>query len=269
MMHEVASHGGGMSATSAVHINLFGPHPIVVKGTPEQKARWVPRLVAGEDQCCFGFTEPDAGLNTTRDQDLRAEGAGRLPRPRPEGLDLDRAGRQQDHAADANDQIRGLRAADRRHHDLLHRPRPLQDRRSPHSENGPQGGRFQRHLHRRSVHSGLRPHRRGGQGLFIYPAQPQSRAHPDRSRSDWDRSGCAAPRGKIRARARRVRPSDRAESGYPASARRELDVSGVGLADGDARRLALRSRQGPAAPKPTPPNSSAPAPVTTLRGRRS
>jgi acyl-CoA dehydrogenase len=66
MMHEVASHGGGMSATSAVHINLFGPHPIVVKGTPEQKARWVSRLVAGEDQCCFGFTEPDAGLNTTR-----------------------------------------------------------------------------------------------------------------------------------------------------------------------------------------------------------
>ncbi|GAC1582864.1 MAG: acyl-CoA dehydrogenase family protein [Sphingomicrobium sp.] len=66
MMHEVASHGGGMAATSSVHINLFGPHPIVVHGTPEQKARWVPRLIAGEDQCCFGFTEPDAGLNTTR-----------------------------------------------------------------------------------------------------------------------------------------------------------------------------------------------------------
>ena len=66
MMHEVASHGGGMAAASSVHINLFGPHPIVVKGTPEQKARWVPRLVAGEDQCAFGFTEPDAGLNTTR-----------------------------------------------------------------------------------------------------------------------------------------------------------------------------------------------------------
>ncbi|WP_273453125.1 acyl-CoA dehydrogenase family protein [Nevskia ramosa] len=65
MMHEIASHGGGMAATSSVHINLFGPHPIVVYGTPEQKARWVPRLIAGEDQCCFGFTEPDAGLNTT------------------------------------------------------------------------------------------------------------------------------------------------------------------------------------------------------------
>ena len=66
MMHEVASHGGGMTSASAVHINLFGPHPIVVKGTDDQKRRWVPRLVSGEDQCCFGFTEPDAGLNTTR-----------------------------------------------------------------------------------------------------------------------------------------------------------------------------------------------------------
>lgn len=65
MMHEVASHGGGMAATSTVHINLFGPHPIIVFGTPEQKARWIPNLVAGKDQCCFGFTEPNAGLNTT------------------------------------------------------------------------------------------------------------------------------------------------------------------------------------------------------------
>ena len=66
MMNEVASNGGGFAAASTIHINLFGPHPIVVKGTAEQKARWVPRLVSGEDQCCFGFTEPDAGLNTTR-----------------------------------------------------------------------------------------------------------------------------------------------------------------------------------------------------------
>jgi acyl-CoA dehydrogenase len=66
MMNEVASHGGAMAAASTVHINLFGPHPIVVKGTADQKARWVPRLIAGQDQCAFGFTEPDAGLNTTR-----------------------------------------------------------------------------------------------------------------------------------------------------------------------------------------------------------
>ena len=65
VMHEVASHGGGMAAASSVHINLFGPHPIVLFGTPEQRQRWLPRMMQGLDQCAFGFTEPDAGLNTT------------------------------------------------------------------------------------------------------------------------------------------------------------------------------------------------------------
>ena len=65
MLHEVASHGGGMTAASTVHINLFGPHPIIVVGTADQKQRWLPLLVEGKDQCCFGFTEPDAGLNPT------------------------------------------------------------------------------------------------------------------------------------------------------------------------------------------------------------
>jgi acyl-CoA dehydrogenase len=65
VMHEVASHGGGMTAASSIHINMFGPHPVVVHGTPEQQDRWLPRLVSGEDQVCFGVTEPDAGLDTT------------------------------------------------------------------------------------------------------------------------------------------------------------------------------------------------------------
>jgi acyl-CoA dehydrogenase len=61
----VARHGGAMGAASSLHINMFGPHPIVVHGTPEQQARWIPPLVAGTDQACFGFTEPNAGLDTT------------------------------------------------------------------------------------------------------------------------------------------------------------------------------------------------------------
>jgi acyl-CoA dehydrogenase len=76
MMHEVSSHGGGMAAASSVHINLFGPHPIVIHGTPAQKAEWIPRLVAGTDQCCFGFTEPDAGLDTTRIKTFAAKAPG-------------------------------------------------------------------------------------------------------------------------------------------------------------------------------------------------
>lgn len=48
MMHAVTSSGGGYSAASAIHINMFGPHAIVVHGTPEQQDRWLPPLVAGE-----------------------------------------------------------------------------------------------------------------------------------------------------------------------------------------------------------------------------
>ena len=65
VMHTVASHGGGMAACSSIHMNMFGPHPMLVHGTPEQKNRWIPDLVAGKTQVCFGVTEPDAGLDTT------------------------------------------------------------------------------------------------------------------------------------------------------------------------------------------------------------
>ena len=65
MMHAVASSGGGQAAASSIHINLFGPHAIVVHGTPEQKQRWLTPLVLGEQKACFGGTEPDAGLDTT------------------------------------------------------------------------------------------------------------------------------------------------------------------------------------------------------------
>ena len=65
VMHTVAGAGGGMTAASAIHINMFGPHPMIVHGTTEQKKLWVPDLVAGKDQVCFGVTEPDAGLDTT------------------------------------------------------------------------------------------------------------------------------------------------------------------------------------------------------------
>ncbi len=65
IMHTVTQHGGGMAAASSIHMNMFGPHPMVVHGTDEQKARWIPNLVAGVDQVCFGVTEPDAGLDTT------------------------------------------------------------------------------------------------------------------------------------------------------------------------------------------------------------
>lgn len=65
MMHEVSASAGGYSAASTVHLNLFGPHAVVVSGTDEQKQRMLPPLIAGTDRACFGVTEPDAGLDTT------------------------------------------------------------------------------------------------------------------------------------------------------------------------------------------------------------
>lgn len=66
LMHEVARSPGAMAAASAIHMNIFGPHPIVVHGSEEQKRRWLPALIAGRDVACFGVTEPDSGLDTTR-----------------------------------------------------------------------------------------------------------------------------------------------------------------------------------------------------------
>lgn len=65
LAHTIARSGAGMSGASAVHLNLFGPNPIVVFGTEEQKQRFLPPLIKGEERACFGVTEPDAGLNTT------------------------------------------------------------------------------------------------------------------------------------------------------------------------------------------------------------
>jgi acyl-CoA dehydrogenase len=65
MMHTVTQGGGGFSAASSIHVNLFGPHPIVVHGTDEQKARFLPPLIKGAQKACFGVTEPNAGLDTT------------------------------------------------------------------------------------------------------------------------------------------------------------------------------------------------------------
>ncbi|MEJ1968316.1 MAG: acyl-CoA dehydrogenase family protein [Rhizomicrobium sp.] len=65
LMHAVARGGGGYAAASSIHLNIFGPHAIVVHGTAEQKRRMLPPLIRGKEKACFGVTEPNAGLDTT------------------------------------------------------------------------------------------------------------------------------------------------------------------------------------------------------------
>jgi acyl-CoA dehydrogenase len=64
VMQAVAESGAGFSGASAIHLNIFGPMPIVKFGTTEQKAEWLPRIIAGEHKMCFAVTEPNSGLDT-------------------------------------------------------------------------------------------------------------------------------------------------------------------------------------------------------------
>ncbi len=75
LMQAVAESGAGFSGASAIHMNIFGLHPVVVFGSDEQKRRFLPALIAGDEKTCFAVTEPDSGLDTTR-----ARYPGRAPR---------------------------------------------------------------------------------------------------------------------------------------------------------------------------------------------
>ncbi|MBC7302644.1 MAG: acyl-CoA/acyl-ACP dehydrogenase [Nocardia sp.] len=66
LLEEVARSGGGMNAASAIHLSIFGMHPVVKHGSAELKQRTLPRIVNGDLHVCFGVTEPGAGLDTTR-----------------------------------------------------------------------------------------------------------------------------------------------------------------------------------------------------------
>jgi acyl-CoA dehydrogenase len=66
MMQAVAESGAAFSGASALHMNIFGLNPVIVFGTEEQKRRFLPPLIKGEEKACFAVTEPDAGLDTTR-----------------------------------------------------------------------------------------------------------------------------------------------------------------------------------------------------------
>ncbi|MGW0894312.1 acyl-CoA dehydrogenase family protein [Saccharopolyspora sp. NPDC002578] len=66
LLEEVSASGGGMNAASSMHLSIFGMHPVIVHGSEELKRRNLPRIVNGDLHVCFGVTEPEAGLDTTK-----------------------------------------------------------------------------------------------------------------------------------------------------------------------------------------------------------
>ena len=95
VMQAVAQSGAGFSGASSVHMNIFGLNPVVVFGTPEQKQRFLPPLIAGKEKACFAVTEPDVGLDTTRLK-TRAVKDGNGYVISGQDLDLDRSGHRED-----------------------------------------------------------------------------------------------------------------------------------------------------------------------------
>ncbi len=66
LMQEISQSGAGNGGVSSVSIGIFGLNPVVRFGSEEQKARMLPPVIARQDIACFGVTEPDTGLDTTR-----------------------------------------------------------------------------------------------------------------------------------------------------------------------------------------------------------
>ncbi|RMY92342.1 hypothetical protein D0864_05906 [Hortaea werneckii] len=70
MMQTIAESGGGYTASSSVHMNIFGLAPVVKYGNEEQKKRFLVPLIEGKERACFAVTEPNTGLDTLRLQSL-------------------------------------------------------------------------------------------------------------------------------------------------------------------------------------------------------
>ena len=64
VMQAVAQSGAGFTGASSIHLNIFGPMPLVRFGTDAQREHLLPRLISGEDKMCFAVTEPNSGLDT-------------------------------------------------------------------------------------------------------------------------------------------------------------------------------------------------------------
>ena len=133
LMQTVAESGAALQGASAIHLNIFGPNPIVVFGTEEQKKRILPDIIKGKVKGCFAVTEPDAGLNTTAlDTKAERDGNGYIVHGK-KTFTTTALGRRQD-AADRPHHAQGqVQEADRRPVAVLHRLRPLQDRGAPRS----------------------------------------------------------------------------------------------------------------------------------------
>jgi len=66
LLEEVAASGAAMNGASALHMSIFGMHPIVRFGSEHLRRRFLPRVATRDLHVAFGVTEPGAGSETTQ-----------------------------------------------------------------------------------------------------------------------------------------------------------------------------------------------------------
>ena len=66
LLQAISQSGAGNGGVSSVSLGIFGLNPVVKYGTEAQKARMLPPIIKREHIACFGVTEADTGLDTTR-----------------------------------------------------------------------------------------------------------------------------------------------------------------------------------------------------------
>ena len=66
LTQAISQSGAGNGGVSSVSLGIFGLNPVVRFGTEEQKRRMLPPVIRRDDIACFGVTEPNTGLDTTR-----------------------------------------------------------------------------------------------------------------------------------------------------------------------------------------------------------
>ena len=194
---------------------LLGGPMLLIHGSEEQKARFLPALVRGEELWCQFFSEPGSGSDLASAQTRAVHERRRLDGQRPEGVDLRGPVRRPRDAA-GPDRPGGAQAPGP---ELLHHRRRPARHRGQAAAPDERPARLQRGvLHRRAHRRGPADHR-GGQRLVGRGDGADVRAFLDRpavghAGSQGRPAGRAGRRGGRPGGRRRARPAGPASASW-------------------------------------------------------
>ena len=221
-IEEIGTVSQSLGITLSAAVGL-GANPIHSFGNDEQKARWLPDLVAGRRLGAFGLTEPDAGSDAGATRTARPPRRRRVGHRRRQGVhhQLGHAHHLDDHRHGPNRRRHQRVRRSCRHPWVGRRARVPQARLARQRHARADAGRMPR---ARRAHAG-----RAGQWAAQLPGHPRRRPHRD-----------LGPRRRLRAgvprHGRRVRPAT------PGVRRSDRPLPGPGV---PARRPGRRRREQP------------------------